>query len=253
MQKKRVVVADTEIESRQQLIQAIKGVPSLTVVAETGDGEELLSLSSHCDIIVMDLVLRSVDGLDVLDRLRVLPVKPIIVVVSSFAAEWVVKLCMERGVDYLMIKPCKAESVICRIIQLIQPPAARLHTPEPLGLKSTVTSILHEIGVPSHIKGYQYLRDAIVLAIEDQDALDRVTKILYPKIARKYSTTACNVERAIRHAIEIAWNRGDLDTLRRFFGYTVSNTKGKPTNSEFIALIADTLQLQLKDAEATNF
>lgn len=112
---------------------------------------------------------------------------------------------------------------------------------------------IYKIGIPSHIKGYQYLRDAIVLTVEDHDAVDRITKILYPKIARKYSTTACSVERAIRHAIEIAWDRGDLDTLQRFFGYTVSNTKGKPTNSEFIALIADKLQLQLKSAEVTNF
>ncbi len=253
MQKKSVIVADTSIEDRQQLVQAINSIPFLTVVAETGDGEELLSRSADCDIIVMDLVLRSVDGLEVLDKLRTLSPKPLIIVVSNFAPEWTVKLCVERGVDYLMLKPCKTESVIRRIIQLTQSSTAVLHIPEPSELKFSVTSILHEVGIPTHIKGYQYLRDAIILAIEDHDAIDRVTKILYPKIARKYSTSACSVERAIRHAIEVAWDRGDLDTLQRFFGYTVSNTKGKPTNSEFIALIADKLQLQLKSAEVTNF
>ena len=253
MQKKSVIVADTSIEDRQQLVQAINSIPFLTAVAETGDGEELLSLSADCDIIVMDLVLRSVDGLEVLDKLRTLSTKPLIMVVSNFAPEWTVKLCVECGVDYLMLKPCKTESVIRRIIQLTQSATAVLHTPEPPELRFSVTSILHEIGIPTHIKGYQYLRDAIILAIEDHDAIDRVTKILYPKIARKYSTSACSVERAIRHAIEVAWDRGDLATLQRFFGYTVSNTKGKPTNSEFIALIADKLQLQLKSAEVTNF
>lgn len=243
MQKKSVIVADTRIEDRQQLVQAINSIPFLTVVAETGDGEELLSLCADCDIIVMDLVLRSIDGLEVLDKLHTLSPKPLIMVVSSLATEWTVKLCVERGVDYLMIKPYKTESVICRIIQLTQSSTAPLHILEPSELKVSVTSILHEIGIPSHIKGYQYLRDAIVLAVEDHDAVDRITKILYPKIARKYSTTACSVERAIRHAIEIAWDRGDLDTLQRFFGYTVSSAKGKPTNSEFITLISEKLRL----------
>lgn len=253
MQKKSVVVADTGIEERQQLVQAIDSIPFLTVVAETGDGEELLSLSAHCDIIVMDLVLRSVDGLEILDKLRTLSARPLIMVVSSLAVEWTVKLCVERGVDYLMIKPCKTESVVHRIIQLTQSSATFMHTLEISERKAAVTSILNEIGIPFHIKGYQYLRDSIVLAIEDQDAIGRVTKILYPKIARSYSTTACSVERAIRHAIEVAWDRGNMDALRQFFGYTDSNTKGKPTNSEFIAFVADKLRPQLKSIEAINF
>ncbi len=252
MQKKSVIVADTRIEDRQRLVQAINSIPFLTVVAETGDGDELLSLSANCDIIVMDLVLRSVDGLEVLDKLRTLSIKPLIMVVSSFAPEWAVKLCVERGVDYLMIKPFKTESVIRRIIQLTPSTTPLLHTLEPSGLNVSVTSILHEIGIPAHIKGYQYLCDAIAFAVEDHDAIDRVTKILYPRIARKYSASSCSVERAIRHAIEIAWDRGDLDTLQRFFGYTVSNTKGKPTNSEFIALISEKLRLQQKNVEMLN-
>ena len=113
-------------------------------------------------------------------------------------------------------------------------------------LESMVTSIIHEIGVPAHIKGYQYLREAIMLAVEDMEIINAVTKILYPEVAKRFATTPSRVERAIRHAIEVAWDRGDLETLQRFFGYTVNSAKGKPTNSEFIALIADRLVLQKK-------
>ena len=113
-------------------------------------------------------------------------------------------------------------------------------------LSGQVTSIIHEIGVPAHIKGYQYLREAILIDVEDMDVINAVTKVLYPEVARRYNTTPSRVERAIRHAIEVAWDRGDLETLQKFFGYTVSNTKGKPTNSEFIAMIADRLVLQMR-------
>ena len=114
-------------------------------------------------------------------------------------------------------------------------------------LESIVTSIIHEIGVPAHIKGYQYLREAILIAVADMDVINAVTKVLYPAVAKHFGTTASRVERAIRHAIEVAWDRGDLETLQKYFGYTVSNTKGKPTNSEFIAMIADRLQLEQKE------
>ena len=115
-------------------------------------------------------------------------------------------------------------------------------------LEAVVTDIIHEIGVPAHIKGYQYLREAIILTIQDMDIINAVTKVLYPAVAKKFNTTASRVERAIRHAIEVAWDRGDIETLQKFFGYTVSNIKGKPTNSEFIAMIADCLTLRMKDA-----
>ena len=127
------------------------------------------------------------------------------------------------------------------------------HRPDKVNIEALVTNIIHEIGVPAHIKGYQYLREAIIIAVNDMDVINAITKVLYPQVAKNFGTTPSRVERAIRHAIEVAWDRGDLDTLQRFFGYTVSNTKGKPTNSEFIALIADKLQLQLKSAEAAQF
>jgi two-component system response regulator (stage 0 sporulation protein A) len=155
-----------------------------------------------------------------------------------------------------MLKPCDMSALVERLEEIrggenLRMPAAR-HTGQQ-SIETMVTNIIHEIGVPAHIKGYQYLREAIIIAVEDMDVINAITKILYPQVAKTFQTTPSRVERAIRHAIEVAWDRGDLDTLQRFFGYTVSNTKGKPTNSEFIALIADKLQLQLKSSEVANF
>ena len=151
-----------------------------------------------------------------------------------------------------MAKPCDFELVAERIREIVavdrQSKSAAQKKGE-VNIEAMVTSIIHEIGVPAHIKGYQYLREAIMIAVDDMDVINAITKVLYPQVAKAFSTTPSRVERAIRHAIEVAWDRGDLETLQKFFGYTVSNTKGKPTNSEFIALIADKLQLQLKDME----
>ena len=149
-----------------------------------------------------------------------------------------------------MPKPCEIDSLLERMKQALVPENAAEERQEDLGLdlSAQVTSIIHEIGVPAHIKGYQYLREAILIAVEDMDVINAVTKVLYPEVARRYNTTPSRVERAIRHAIEVAWDRGDLETLQKFFGYTVSNTKGKPTNSEFIAMIADRLVLQQRGA-----
>ena len=146
-----------------------------------------------------------------------------------------------------MMKPCRLSTVVERIrylISLQRRDAGQMEELDHQNLEAEVTAIIHEIGVPAHIKGYQYLREAIVMAVEDMEVINAVTKILYPEVAKRFNTTASRVERAIRHAIEVAWDRGDLETLQKYFGYTVSNTKGKPTNSEFIAMIADRLQLQ---------
>ena len=161
------------------------------------------------------------------------------------------ELAAAHGADYYMMKPCKLSAVMERIRQLAGQPQSGGEEPghlsgESQNLESTVTSIIHEIGVPAHIKGYQYLREAIIIAVGDMDVINAVTKILYPEVAKRFGTTASRVERAIRHAIEVAWDRGDLETLQKYFGYTVSNAKGKPTNSEFIAMIADKLQLERK-------
>jgi two-component system response regulator (stage 0 sporulation protein A) len=166
------------------------------------------------------------------------------------------------GAYYFISKPCDVHELFCRVREVAKDTRSEAGL---VGLKggrkvvsdrrieSMVTEVIHEIGVPAHIKGYQYLREAIIIAVNDMDVINAITKVLYPQVAKTFQTTPSRVERAIRHAIEVAWDRGDLDTLQRFFGYTVSNTKGKPTNSEFIALIADKLQLQLKSSEVANF
>jgi two-component system response regulator (stage 0 sporulation protein A) len=159
------------------------------------------------------------------------------------------------GARYLMLKPCDMSAVVERLEEIRGSRHPQNTNPrnDKASIESMVTGIIHEIGVPAHIKGYQYLREAIIIAVNDMDVINAITKVLYPQVAKTFQTTPSRVERAIRHAIEVAWDRGDLDTLQRFFGYTVSNTKGKPTNSEFIALIADKLQLQLKSSDVANF
>jgi len=175
---------------------------------------------------------------------------------SGFVTEYVSSAITTLGVRYLMMKPCDLTALVERLEEIRGGESKRnvsVRRTDKTSIESMVTSIIHEIGVPAHIKGYQYLREAIIIAVGDMDVINAITKVLYPQVAKAFQTTPSRVERAIRHAIEVAWDRGDLDTLQRFFGYTVSNTKGKPTNSEFIALIADRLQLQLKSAEVSNF
>ena len=147
------------------------------------------------------------------------------------------------GASMFISKPYDQNALVENLIRLGERKEEPLHTP---GLEELVTSIIHEVGVPAHIKGYQYVREAIMITVEDMEVINSVTKVLYPEVAKRYHTTPSRVERAIRHAIEVAWDRGDLETLQRFFGYTVSNAKGKPTNSEFIAMISDRIRLKMK-------
>ncbi|MDO4517117.1 MAG: sporulation transcription factor Spo0A [Bacillota bacterium] len=248
--KKTVLIADTSEEFRGILSEALQSEEGLEVVGQTNDGQEAISLARELapDVLVMDLVLHRVDGYDVLDAIRSLPVSTL--VLSGFARGSMADEVAARGGDYYMMKPCRIPSVIERIRLLAAQHWSEEDTTPNLPatarqtLEANVTAIIHEIGVPAHIKGYQYLREAIIMTVEDMDVINAVTKVLYPEVARKFGTTASRVERAIRHAIEVAWDRGDLDTLQKYFGFTVSNSKGKPTNSEFIAMIADRLQLQ---------
>ena len=147
------------------------------------------------------------------------------------------------GAAMFVSKPYNETAMLENLLQLAEKRSEQLHAP---GLEEMVTSIIHEVGVPAHIKGYQYVREAIMITVENMEVINSVTKILYPEVAKRFHTTPSRVERAIRHAIEVAWDRGDLETLQRFFGYTVSNAKGKPTNSEFIAMISDRIRLKLK-------
>lgn len=246
--KTKVLLADASDDFRKLLIGAVNGEADLEVVGATGSGEELLSLARRTkpDVIVTDLVLSGMDGLTVLEALG--EEKPPVMILSSFTGSALAQQAADLGADYLMLKPCRIPTLLQRVRQLAQgtvaaPPAAGAEEDAARALERQVTAIIHDIGVPAHIKGYQYLREAIRLTVEDMDSINAVTKILYPAVAKRFGTTASRVERAIRHAIEVAWDRGDLEVLQKYFGYTVSNAKGKPTNSEFIAMIADRIAL----------
>ncbi len=253
--KVKIVLADASDEFRRMFALALAEESDLELAGDTGDGEEAVRLvQEHTpDVLIMDMVLSRMDGLEVLHTLETLVQRPRVLVLSGFARGNMAELAAKNGADYYMMKPCRTATVLERVRQManqLQPggeeDAVRSGAREQ-SLESTVTSIIHEIGVPAHIKGYQYLREAIIIAVGDMEVINAVTKILYPEVAKRFGTTASRVERAIRHAIEVAWDRGDLETLQKYFGYTVSNSKGKPTNSEFIAMIADRLQLQRKE------
>ena len=248
---KKILIADTGEEFRRSFIDNLNNEPDIQVVGETGDGEELLRMvqETNPDLILMEIVLTKMDGIEVLDALNDLELEhpPKIIILSSFARGSMAQLAADKGADHYMTKPCRTSTVCQRIRQLT---GSRQMDEDRIGsrnLESMITAIIHDVGVPAHIKGYQYLRDAILIAVADMDVINAVTKVLYPEVAKRFNTTASRVERAIRHAIEVAWDRGDLETLQKYFGYTVSNVKGKPTNSEFIAMIADRLQLQQKE------
>ena len=221
------------------------------------DGEQasLLLEERKPDILVLDLMLAKKDGLSILKSMAAWERRPAVVATSGFMTDYVASAAAGLGVAYLILKPCDMEALVDRLEELRGDTGRSIPIRRAPGqsIEALVTGIIHEIGVPAHIKGYQYLREAIIIAVNDMDVINAITKVLYPQVAKTFQTTPSRVERAIRHAIEVAWDRGDLDTLQRFFGYTVSNTKGKPTNSEFIALIADKLQLQLKGENAAQF
>lgn len=195
-------------------------------------------------LLVMDLLLPGLDGFGVLEQAAKDKVQMKTVVVSALYRDQIVSQAMSRGVSFFMPKPCEMTSLLDQMRRAVN--EGEESEDESQALEREVTAVIHEVGVPAHIKGYQYVREAIVIAVQDMDVINAVTKVLYPEVARRYSTTPSRVERAVRHAIEVAWDRGDLETLQRYFGYTVSNTKGKPTNSEFIAMIADRIRLQRK-------
>lgn len=247
MKPTKIMLADADEEFRAILEDRIGEADDLEVCFSTGDGEDALRQlqSRPVDVLIMDMVLGRMDGLDLLQAIsRQNGAKPLILILSSFLRGNLVNQAAELGADFFLLKPCRAGAVIERVRQL----QADSHSEEyrSATMEATVTSIIHEIGVPAHIKGYQYLREAILIAVDNMDVINAVTKVLYPEVAKRYGTTASRVERAIRHAIEVAWDRGDLETLQKYFGYTVNGVKGKPTNSEFIAMIADRLQLQQK-------
>ena len=248
MNTTRILLADSDEELRGLLTETINAETDMEVAAAVGDGEEALRLvcGGAIDVLVTDLVLGGMDVLELLQQIGEQAARrPTILVLTSFTRGNIVNQAAMLGADFFMTKPCRPESLVERIRQLRY--GGLDAAPNRQSLETLVTAIIHEIGVPAHIKGYQYLREAILIAVEDMDVINAVTKVLYPEVAKRFGTTASRVERAIRHAIEVAWDRGDLETLQRYFGYTVNSAKGKPTNSEFIAMIADRLVLQQKE------
>ena len=253
-----IFIADSTEEFCSSLIGQLQRIGGFQIAGTANDGEQAIRMimEKKPDILVLDLMLSKQDGISVLKAIERMDRKPVTLATSGFVTEYVANAAANLGVRYLMLKPCDMTALTERLEELRGGQTVRSFSAaqeSKPSIEAMVTSIIHEIGVPAHIKGYQYLREAIIIAVEDMDVINAITKVLYPQVAKTFQTTPSRVERAIRHAIEVAWDRGDLDTLQRFFGYTVSNTKGKPTNSEFIALIADKLQLQLKSSEVANF
>ena len=252
-----VIIADNAEEFCSSLTAALQRAEGFQILGTANDGEQAIRLVTEKkpDVLVLDLMLAKKDGLSVLKAISSMERRPVTLATSRFVTDYVASAAANLGVRYLMLKPCDMAALVERLEEIRGGESRRqtaARTSSQPNIETMVTSIIHEIGVPAHIKGYQYLREAIILAVEDMDVINAITKVLYPQVAKTFQTTPSRVERAIRHAIEVAWDRGDLDTLQRFFGYTVSNTKGKPTNSEFIALIADKLQLQLKSDQVAN-
>ncbi len=257
-----VLIADDNKELASELADYIKAETDLTLAATACDGEEAynLILETHPDVVLLDMVMPKLDGIGVLKRLKSspLPKRPKIIAYSISSIAINMAASVSPGVDYCLLKPQSCERV-CEVIRDIiaaSKPAAitigqrTIPTPaskdEEVDLETVVTDFIHELGVPAHIKGYQYIRSAIMMVVENMDLLNYITKQLYPEIAKAYNTTASRVERAIRHSIEVAWSRGKPEIMNEIFGYTIHTGKGKPTNSEFIAMVADRIRLTLK-------
>ena len=257
-----VVVADNDCDQIAKQLVEFCGGNKINIVTAVKDGEE--ALSAVCDyrpdVILLDVFLSGMDGLEVLEQIRdneeLNNTK--VLFLTSVGSSRIINCAFSMGADYYLMKPYNPEIVAKRVIQLgltgiFKESATGIEEFNSSSedyfmgsLESDVTDIIREIGIPAHIKGYQYIREGIIMAVKDSNMLNYITKLLYPTIAKKYKTTSSSVERAIRHAIEVAWNRGKIDVIEEMFGYTVSAGKGKPTNSEFIALIADKLRLEYK-------
>ena len=263
MEKLSVAIVDDTPLILNTLDEMINGEEGLSVIGKADNGEDAIDMivDTTPDIVLLDLIMPKMDGLGVLEKLKTDPAvrkMPAFIVLSAIGQEAVTEDAFALGANYYIMKPFNNEMLLGRLRSIrsrgekVLAPAGqtaerrRPGFPEERDLETDVTNMIHEIGVPAHIKGYQYLRDAIMMSVKDMEMLGSITKVLYPTIAKNHQTTPSRVERAIRHAIEVAWSRGKMDTIDELFGYTVSNGKGKPTNSEFIALIADRIRLEYK-------
>ena len=270
--KVTVLIADDNTEFARTLIGYLDQEEDLEVIGVARDGEEAVDMIKNAepDVVLLDVIMPHLDGLGVLERIGELNMKqmPIVIMLSAVGQDKITQRAINLGASYYVVKPFDIKLLIKRIrdIRYFKPQSVEqnkmvnreIKAPyieisennkkDEENLEALVTNVIHELGVPAHIKGYQYLREAIMMVINDIDIINQITKQLYPDIAIKFKTTPSRVERAIRHAIEVAWSRGEQAAVERIFGYTISAAKGKPTNSEFIAMIADKLRLELKTA-----
>ncbi|MCY0875270.1 MAG: sporulation transcription factor Spo0A [Firmicutes bacterium] len=278
----RVLIADDNREFADLLYEYLSDHADMEVVGVAHNGQEVLAqIEQHQpDVLVLDIIMPVLDGIGVLERLRFVDggACPRTIMLTAFGQESITKKAMELGALYYVLKPFDLDVLLERIrdvmkveiysertraavgssggamsvsyalpsTQTMSSPRLVSIAPKTRSIDQLVTGVIHEIGVPAHIKGYQYLREAIMMVYNDIEILGSVTKVLYPEIAKKFTTTSSRVERAIRHAIEVAWSRGNSEAITQVFGYTVSMSKAKPTNSEFIAMIADKLRMEHK-------
>jgi len=283
-----ILIADDNPEFAKTLTGYIEEDNEFEIIAIARDGKEAVEMitSTEPDVVLLDVIMPHLDGIGVLERINAAKMKknPLCIMLSAVGQDKITQRALELGAEYYAIKPFDIITLLQRIKEIrkyrqqpqfinsninsyninninnnmnsymareIKAPYIEI-SPEKKkdqeNLEALVTNVIHEVGVPAHIKGYQYLREAIMMVVNNIDIINQITKQLYPEIAFKYATTPSRVERAIRHAIEVAWGRGQSDTVENIFGYTISAAKGKPTNSEFIAMIADKLRLELKTA-----
>ena len=270
-EKISVLIADDNQEFSHTLSNYINSQDDMEIIGMAKDGNEAVEMIANIepDVVLLDVIMPHLDGLGVLERVNSMSSnkRPICIMLSAVGQDKITQKAIMLGAEYYVVKPFDIELLIKRIreIKFFKPneggnnfitkdrrqPYIDINNKDGNkedNLEALVTNVIHEVGVPAHIKGYQYLREAIMMVVNDIDVINQITKSLYPKIAYKFNTTPSRVERAIRHAIEVAWGRGQQEVVEKIFGYTISAAKGKPTNSEFIAMIADKLRLELKSA-----
>ncbi len=267
-EKIKIVIADDNMEFVSTFAKYLEAENDMEVIGTAKDGLEAydLIIASKPDVVLLDVIMPHLDGIGVLEKLNDYGFMPICIMLSAVGQDKITQRALNLGAGYYMVKPFEVDLLLKRIrdLKLSQNVNSKMNffirDTKPTyiniensknkedNLEALVTNIIHEVGVPAHIKGYQYLRDGIIMVIEDINVLNQITKQLYPDLAKKHKTTPSRVERAIRHAIEVAWTRGQIEAVESIFGYTVNANKGKPTNSEFIAMIADKLRLELKSA-----
>ena len=262
MEKLNVAIADDNEKIVEQLSRILSQDEDIIIVGRANDGVEAYEVikEKKPDIVLLDIIMPKLDGLTLMEKINQeqnVEKRPQFIIISAIGQESITENAFGLGAKFYIMKPFEEEVVLNRVRNMrgkevlkgqekqVKISEQKIRK-EDRDLEADVTEIIHEIGVPAHIKGYQYLRDAIMMSVNDIEMLNSITKVLYPSIAKKNQTTASRVERAIRHAIEVAWSRGRVDTIDELFGYTVNNKKGKPTNSEFIALISDKIRLQSK-------